>query len=191
MIGGDTTEPAINRILEAKILAGAYEPEDDLYGLNSTFSVGDLIPHGLHSKTQYESVKAAFSQPPPMELVLVHYHFSDEDISSRLTDSDSFFKSFEEPGDAAFPTLEAIAEQLHTSSRTLIRRLRAMNTTYQAITEDVRKLRARELLANEANRLQDVAKHLGYEDLSNFRRAFKRWYGMTPKAYREEILNRV
>ncbi len=100
------------------------------------------------------------------------------------------FNALEDPGQVSFPTLEAIAEQLHTSSRTLIRRLRAMDTTYQAITEDVRKLKARELLANEANRLQDVAKHLGYENLSNFRRAFKRWYGMTPKHYREGILGR-
>ena len=101
------------------------------------------------------------------------------------------FNALEDPDQVAFPTLEIVAERLHTSSRTLIRRLRAMDTTFQAITEDVRKLRARELLANQTNRLQDIAKHLGYEDISNFRRAFKRWYAMTPKDYRERILNRL
>lgn len=100
------------------------------------------------------------------------------------------FEALEDPDQTSFPTLETIAKQLHTSSRTLIRRLRAMDTTFQAITEDVRKLKARELLTNQANRLQDVAKHLGYEDLSNFRRAFKRWYGMTPTDYRKDILRR-
>ena len=100
------------------------------------------------------------------------------------------FNALENPGEVSFPTLETIAEKLHTSSRTLIRRLRAMDTTFQEITDEVRKLRARELLANESGRLQDVAKRLGYEDLSNFRRAFKRWYGMTPKDYRTEILKR-
>ena len=100
------------------------------------------------------------------------------------------FKALEEPLETPFPTVEAIAAELHISSRTLIRRLRAMNTTYQEISEDVRKLRARELLANESSRLQDVGQHLRYEDQSNFRRAFKRWYGMGPSEYRSQILNR-
>ena len=100
------------------------------------------------------------------------------------------FRALEEPGEGSFPTVEAVARELHISSRTLIRRLRAMNTTFQEISEDVRKLRARELLANEPIRLQDVAKLLGYEDQSNFRRAFKRWYGMGPSDYRSRILSR-
>lgn len=100
------------------------------------------------------------------------------------------FDALEVPGEVRFPTLETIAAQLHTSPRTLIRRLRAMDTNFHAITEDVRKLKARELLSHEANRLQHVAKCLGYENLSNFRRAFKRWYGMTPTDYRHRFVIR-
>ena len=32
--------------------------------------------------------------------------------------------------------------------------------------------------------LQEVAFMLGYDDLSNFRRAFKRWEGVAPSAWR-------
>jgi AraC-like DNA-binding protein len=98
------------------------------------------------------------------------------------------FDALEKSDGATPPNLETVSELLHISSRTLIRRLRAMDTTFQAVTDEVLKQRARELLGNRANRLHDIAERLGYRDPASFRRAFKRWYGMTPGDYRTRVL---
>lgn len=85
----------------------------------------------------------------------------------------------------AVPTLDHVAEALHLSPRTLIRRLRAQNTTYQALADGIQKHRARDLLANPALRVNAIARRLGYRDATAFVRAFRRWYGTTPGAYRQ------
>ncbi len=88
-------------------------------------------------------------------------------------------------------TLDVVADRLHVSPRTLIRRLRAMDTTFQKVTDEILKHRAHELLANPANPLQEVAVQLGYQDPASFRRAFKRWYGMPPGDYRKQFSPRA
>lgn len=85
------------------------------------------------------------------------------------------------------PTLDVVADRLHVSPRTLIRRLRAIDTTFQKVSDEILKHRAHELLANRANSLHEVAVRLGYRDPAGFRRAFKRWYGMSPGDYRKQF----
>lgn len=82
------------------------------------------------------------------------------------------------------PRLHEVALRLHVSPRTLIRRLREAGTTYQAIVDDIQMARARDLLDNAAYRVCDVAVELGFHDPASFGRSFKRWFGMTPGAYR-------
>lgn len=101
------------------------------------------------------------------------------------------FEMLDNPSLNTLPTLEIVAAQMHISPRTLIRRLRAMDTTFQQISDDVLKQRAHELLANQQNRLLDVAACLGYSDAASFRKAFKRWYSIAPREYRERFLART
>lgn len=82
------------------------------------------------------------------------------------------------------PTLREMAGRLHLSVRTLNRRLQAAATTYQDLLDDVRRQRARELLAERRQRVGDIAAALGYRDPASFGRAFKRWFGTTPGRYR-------
>jgi len=82
------------------------------------------------------------------------------------------------------PTLENVADSLHVSPRTLIRRLRAANTTYQAVTDGIQQHRSRELLADPNLKINAIALRLGYRDANSFNRAFKRWYGIAPGAFR-------
>ncbi len=86
------------------------------------------------------------------------------------------------------PTLETIAERLHTSPRTLIRRLRAAGTTYQLELDNVRRLRATELLRRLNLPIASVAESLGFADAASFAKAFKRWTGVSPSAWRRSWL---
>ena len=94
-------------------------------------------------------------------------------------------EAFEQPGRArALPTLDEVAARLHLAPRTLIRRLRRMGTTYQAIIDDFLRTRAAELLANDRVMIKEVASALGFTNPANFGKAFKRWYGVSPGAFR-------
>ena len=90
--------------------------------------------------------------------------------------------------DAMSPTLEGVARNLHMSPRTVIRRLRAIGTTFHSELDDVRKVRARELLSNGL-RVFDVATALKYNDPTNFGKAFRRWFGLSPGQFKAERNN--
>lgn len=81
-------------------------------------------------------------------------------------------------------SLERVASELGMSARTLRRRLGELGTSYQMLLEQLRRGRAVELLLHTPRTVEDIARDLGYEDPSNFGRAFRRWTGQSPRAYR-------
>ena len=76
---------------------------------------------------------------------------------------------------AEFPSLALVARRLHTTPRTLHRRLVEEGTSYRALLEEVRHALALEQVRSGRASMQEIAFSLGYSDLANFRRAFKRW----------------
>ncbi|MCC2658938.1 MAG: hypothetical protein K0Q76_4046 [Panacagrimonas sp.] len=98
------------------------------------------------------------------------------------------FESIEQPRNDGFaPGLDEVAARLHCSPRTLIRRLKALNTSYHEVVDKVKKQRACELLGNEHLRISDIADALGYGDAGGFVRSFKRCLGVTPGRYRDQM----
>ncbi len=85
--------------------------------------------------------------------------------------------------DAATTLLE-VAKTMHLSTRTLKRRLAEQGTTFSKIRDDLRRQRALLLVDNRALSIGEVAAKLGYTELPNFTRAFRKWTGSTPIAYR-------
>lgn len=81
--------------------------------------------------------------------------------------------------------LEDAAKQLHVSPRTLKRKLADEGTTFSAIRDDVRRQRALLLLGDRRLAIGEIAARLGYTELPNFTRAFRKWTGMTPAGYRD------
>lgn len=84
-----------------------------------------------------------------------------------------------------FPSLELTARRFHMTPRTLHRHLVAEGTSYKQILEEVRRLLAGRYLQGGQMTIQEIAYTLGYSDLANFRRAFKRWERLPPSAWRE------
>lgn len=82
-------------------------------------------------------------------------------------------------------SLSDAAAALGYSERGLRRQLERSGTSYRKLVEQLLERRARELLANTSQPIHIIAHELGYETPSNFARSFKRWTGMTPRAYRE------
>jgi AraC-like DNA-binding protein len=82
-----------------------------------------------------------------------------------------------------FPSLNATARVLHMTPRTLHRRLLDEGTSYRELLEDVRHTLAIEHLKSGRFSFEEIAFVLGYTDLANFRRAFRRWEKLSPSEY--------
>lgn len=85
------------------------------------------------------------------------------------------------------PRLNELAKQGNISSRTLLRRLRSQNETYQAITDALLRTRCVELLSQPNLNVSEVSERLGFADPSSFYRSFRRWFDTTPNAFRKGL----
>lgn len=81
--------------------------------------------------------------------------------------------------------MRTVAAELHIDRRTLRRHLADEGTTFRALTEEIRETLAVELLTAAGLTVDEVAGRLGYHDAAGFSRAFKRWTGSPPGAYRD------
>jgi len=79
-----------------------------------------------------------------------------------------------------------IAELLAMHRRTLSRHLKGNGLGYRAITNEIRFEIARQLLQDTQASLAQISAALGYSEASAFARAFRRWSGQTPTAWRTE-----
>ena len=84
------------------------------------------------------------------------------------------------------PTLEQTAKQFSLTPRTLIRRLKDQQTSFQKIKDDVYAFQASSYLRRSAITIDTLSVIFGYSDPANFRRSFKRWFGVTPQQYRDQ-----
>ncbi|MEC8429311.1 MAG: helix-turn-helix transcriptional regulator, partial [Pseudomonadota bacterium] len=84
------------------------------------------------------------------------------------------------------PELGELAERMHVTSRTLIRRLKRDGTTYKQILEQLRRRYATELLLRTDLTAAAISELLGYGEPANFGRAFRRWYGTSPNQWRHK-----
>ncbi|MES0872847.1 AraC-like transcriptional regulator QhpR [Sinimarinibacterium thermocellulolyticum] len=82
------------------------------------------------------------------------------------------------------PGAAAVAAALHLSERSLQRRLAEAGTRYGEVLRDTRHTLARSYLADPRASIGEIAWLLGFSDPSSFTRAFRRWEGRSPTAYR-------
>lgn len=85
------------------------------------------------------------------------------------------------------PTSEQTAREFAMTSRTLRRKLTAYGTSFQQVTDQVRKEQALVLLMDTELSVDVIAERTGFSDAANFRRAFKRWTNQTPSGFRASL----
>jgi len=82
------------------------------------------------------------------------------------------------------------SRSLGIAPRSLQRRLLASGTSFEALVDDWRRSLARAQLGDPALPVGTISRSLGYSDPAHFVRAFRRWEGITPLAYRRAALAR-
>ena len=84
------------------------------------------------------------------------------------------------------PDRDTIAKIFHMSSRNLQRKLFDEGTSFSELVESVRKSLAVKYLRTGQLSIIEISFRLGFKDPSNFTRAFKRWYQVSPLQYRQK-----
>jgi AraC-like DNA-binding protein len=92
--------------------------------------------------------------------------------------------------DERWLTVEEASDGLGMNPRTLQRQLASEDQTYSAILEETRAEVAAKLLKGMEASLSEIARRLGYSNLSNFNRAFRRWASVSPREFREQRRSR-
>nr|WP_295921249.1 AraC family transcriptional regulator [uncultured Dyadobacter sp.] len=80
-------------------------------------------------------------------------------------------------------SLDEMAANFNVSPRSLQRKLKDENVTYQELADEVRRSLALHYLESGGYYVKEISYMLGYNELSAFSRAFKRWTGTTPALY--------
>jgi AraC-like DNA-binding protein len=122
--------------------------------------------------------------PMLQNLMLAHAR----DVAARLPEP-SFLSSVQgaivsamHRGDAG---IERVATRIGLTPRTLQRRLALDGLTYQQVLEQLRRELALQYLATARLSLTEISALLAYTDTTAFGRAFRRWTGRTPAAFRQ------
>jgi AraC-like DNA-binding protein len=83
---------------------------------------------------------------------------------------------------------DTIAMEMHMTTHTVRRRLKDEGSSFQQIKDSLRCDHAQRLLDQHELSIQAIAEQLGFSESAAFARAFKKWTGFSPGAYREQKL---
>ncbi len=166
------------------------EPEDkallrERFCDNLTFSAGERAL--VFAATDLER---PLQQSEPGLCAILDQHASD--LLAKLPTIGSFSDRVREllAGQLAGgnPTSQEMARVLKMSVRTLHRRLTEEGTSHKQLLEQLRRELAGNYLRDQQIAISEVAYLLGFSEPSAFHRAFRRWTGKTPAAFRESAL---
>ena len=117
--------------------------------------------------------------------------YFEEALSRRPTNKGSFRPSVENTVVPLLPhgriRISEIARRLGVSQRTFARRLSLEGLTFFDVLESLRSNLAERYLADESLSISQIAWLLGYQEVSTFTHAFKRWTGKTPRDARSRF----
>jgi AraC-like DNA-binding protein len=124
---------------------------------------------------------------PYLNELLINY--CDQALAARSTKRGSFGSSVENVIALHLPHGKArigeIARKLGVSQRTLARRLSSEGLTFAGVLQRLKSDLAKRHLADETLSISEIAWLVGYQDVSAFTHAFKRWTGRAPRAIRQ------
>ena len=147
---------------------------------------GISVPYHLVQAGEVYPIQKLYERNHELELLLKERTRALDEATRKLdalNQTSHHVRTYLEPRLADDPDIEAVAEALLCSRRTLTRRLREEGTTFLQIKDGVRRAAALQLLIRDKLPVKSVALQVGFAELSTFHRAFKKWTGSTPLAY--------
>ena len=180
-----------NRHLQASRVSFTHRRSNDTAELRTFFGSDVAFGAAADEVIFPTSIKqmAVVGADPYLNDVLIKY--CEQAIAARSTKPSSFGLNVENLIALHLPHGEArvgeIARKLGVSQRTLARRLSAEGLTFAAILQRLKSELAERHLADETLSISEIAWLLGYQDVSAFTHAFKRWTGRAPTETRQAL----
>lgn len=87
------------------------------------------------------------------------------------------------------PSQSELAKHLGLSLRNMQRKLQQQGTCYKTLLEQVRRQQTMEYLEQAHLSITEIGYLVGFANVGNFNRAFKRWTGHSPSYYRSQLTN--
>jgi AraC-like DNA-binding protein len=134
-----------------------------------------------NASANYESYMLAMRE---CESILANLHLQLESKNQRITYQIQKMMLSHPLGELNEEDAAAI---LFVSKRTLARQLTKEGSSYKQIRDKILSQQASGYLRNSDLSVDAIAFLLNYYDSANFRRAFKRWFNLTPSQYREQV----
>ncbi len=128
---------------------------------------------------QSEQSLSVFLKSAPYRLIVPSYH--DQRLSDRV------LGIFGDDLSRRLPGAGQVSEQLGMSVSTLRRQLLDEGTSFQRLKDECRQAAAMQYLATSELTYTEIAGLLGFDEVSAFFRAFRRWTGTTPSGYRASL----
>ncbi|NIF80470.1 AraC family transcriptional regulator [Paraburkholderia sp. Cy-641] len=88
---------------------------------------------------------------------------------------------------ANWPDFDRLARQLGITPATLRRRLRSEGQNFSSLKDEMRSALAQSLLRDSELNVAEIANELGFTEPSTFHRAFRKWTGASPGAFRRDF----
>ncbi|MCY1227834.1 hypothetical protein D9M68_197300 [compost metagenome] len=124
-----------------------------------------------------EQALEKFLRAAPANILIRYRH--DDGIAMKIRTSLNTLQPLE------WPSFEDTAALFGLSPATLRRQLRSEGQSFSAIRDELRADLAQKLLSRSGLTVTEVAIQLGYSEPSAFHRAFIKWSGVSPGAYRK------
>jgi AraC-like DNA-binding protein len=169
----------------------AHRRSEDCSELTRYFGTGIDFSAGVDELTFIAKTRdmAVVSADPYLNKLLVAN--CEEALSRRPAARDTLRSSIEKAIVPLLPHGKAraseIARRLGLSQRTCARRLSVEGTTFSQVLDALRGDLARQYLANPELSISRIAWLLGYQEVSAFTHAFRRWTGRTPRQTRARL----
>ncbi|THC57621.1 AraC family transcriptional regulator, partial [Burkholderia cepacia] len=88
---------------------------------------------------------------------------------------------------AEWPDYDAMAVRVGTTPAPVRQRLRSEGQSFAAIKDELRGALAQSLLRGHTLSVAEIAVELGFTEPSAFHRAFRKWTGTSPGAFRRDV----
>jgi AraC-like DNA-binding protein len=177
-----------SRRLSASHVSLTHRRSDDISEFNAFFGGNVTFGADLDEVAFPASIRqmAVVSADSYLNELMVKY--CEEALAGRATNRSPFGLSVENSITLLLPHGKAragdVARKLGVSQRTLARRLASEGLSFAGILQGLRSDLANRHLMDESLSISKIAWLLGYQDVSAFTHAFKRWTGRAPRAAR-------